>query len=550
MLLGLAAAAIPVLLHLLERRKPPEADFPALRYLAEAERQSARRLRLRHLLLLLLRTAVIVAVVVGAAAPVVPAAGGGVHEPTAMVLILDNSLSSGAVVDGRPVLDRLRGDAKASLAAARAEDRLWLILADGIARSGTAPALSAIVDSASVSPRRLDLTEATARALQIVGSELLRAREVEVLSDLQASALGSASVKVGGGARVLILEPSVEPPLNRGVGVLRVTDEAVAVPVIGTPGASPAAVTVRLRGRTIGPALAAPGSAVSVRMPELGPGWWVGEVTLDPDELRADDRRLFVSIVAPPATVHAGPTAGPFVTAALAVLRDGRRVLDGPEVGIDAPGRAGTVVLPSADAALLGEANRSLAAHGAQWRYGPPGTPGPIDAAQLEQVSGVLVTRRYQLTGGPAIDVLATVNGEPWLVRDNGLVLIGSRLDTAWTALPATPAFIPFVDALVNRLARGTSPAEAAEGPVGVTFQVRGGDTVGVTVFGPDPRESDLTRATPEAVTRALGAAPLTAARFASARFAGTHRVDASVWLFALALLIALVELGIATRAD
>src|SRR2546426_1770955 len=50
-LAGLAAAAIPALLHLLERRVPPEAEFPPLRYLSEAERQNARRLKLRHLLL-------------------------------------------------------------------------------------------------------------------------------------------------------------------------------------------------------------------------------------------------------------------------------------------------------------------------------------------------------------------------------------------------------------------------------------------------------------------------------------------------------------------
>src|SRR6266852_3090477 len=58
-LVGLAAAAIPALLHLLERRVPPDAEFPPIRYLTEAERQSARRLKLRHLLLLILRTALI-----------------------------------------------------------------------------------------------------------------------------------------------------------------------------------------------------------------------------------------------------------------------------------------------------------------------------------------------------------------------------------------------------------------------------------------------------------------------------------------------------------
>src|SRR5438105_13303804 len=115
-LLGLAAAAIPALLHLLERRVPPEAEFPPLRYLSEAERQSARRLKLRHLLLLLLRTALIALVVLAAARPLFPtqASGGSLHEPTALVVILDNSASSGLVVDGRRVLERLKGVAGGS----------------------------------------------------------------------------------------------------------------------------------------------------------------------------------------------------------------------------------------------------------------------------------------------------------------------------------------------------------------------------------------------------------------------------------------------------
>lgn len=133
-LVGLAAAAIPALLHLFERRTPPEADFPPLRYLSEAERRSARRLKLRHVLLLLLRMALIGLVVLAAARPVVPIRASGAHEPTALVVILDNSLSSGAIQDGRPALDRLRAVAHGSLGAAGPGDRLWLLLADGVAR--------------------------------------------------------------------------------------------------------------------------------------------------------------------------------------------------------------------------------------------------------------------------------------------------------------------------------------------------------------------------------------------------------------------------------
>src|SRR5439155_1156729 len=82
----------------------------------------------------------------------------------------------------------------------------------------------------------------------------------------------------------------------------------------GTPGAGreggAAPVTLRIRGREVGRALATPGSTVSITLPSLGPGWWVGEVVLDADELRADDRRLLVWRVAPPVRVTAPPSAG------------------------------------------------------------------------------------------------------------------------------------------------------------------------------------------------------------------------------------------------
>ncbi len=74
-LLGLLAAAVPALLHLMARRVPPTVSFPAARYIAETERVHSRRLKLRNLILMLLRMAVIVFLVLGAARPVVRLGG-------------------------------------------------------------------------------------------------------------------------------------------------------------------------------------------------------------------------------------------------------------------------------------------------------------------------------------------------------------------------------------------------------------------------------------------------------------------------------------------
>jgi hypothetical protein len=561
-LLGLAAAAIPALLHLLQRRTPPELDFPPLRYLSEAERESARRLKLRHLLLLLLRTALIVVIVLAAARPLVRVKGGGAHEPTALVIILDNSPSSGAVVNGRPILDRLRVAAQGSIARTTSADRVWLVLADGVVRGGSRETLLASVESTTASWQRLDLVSAVERAARLVHAEPMTGREVHVLSDLQHTALESGRADVPRGVRVLALEPG-RAVANRGIADVRVSEGAAIVEVTGSGAAKPVPVTVRVGGGIAARGLADPGSAITVPLPtqSITPGWWRGEATLEPDELRADDRRPFIWRVAPPARVTASPGAGPFVMAALSVLKDGRRIAEGRDVTIgDASVAARSVIQPPTDPALIGQANRMLAARGVAWRWraesGATGTPGPIVAPDLGMIQGVQVTRRYRLevSGGRGAEdtVLATVNDEPWLARSGTVVLLGSRLDTAWTALPAAPGFVPFIDALVNRVVAGATDVATAEGAPRVEFRLRGADTVGATVFGPDPRESDLTPAKSGAAVAALGgegrAEVLADDRFATERFAGTRRADASAVMLVLALILAAVELGVATR--
>lgn len=546
-LFGIVAAAIPALLHLFQRRTPPEVEFPPLRYLNEAERRSARRLRLRHLLLLILRTALIVVVVLAAARPLVPARrAGAAHPPTALALILDNSLSSGAVSGGQVTLERLKAAARSVLDRATPTDRLWLVLADGIVRAGGRDELRGAVDSATADARRLDLVAAVNAAAQVVGADPAVVREVQVVSDLQRSALAVGRVTLPPGVRVQALAVRPAPP-NRGITSARVTAGAVSVSIGGAGSGGTVPVTLRLRDRDVGRALATAGATVTLPVGATGPGWWVGEVALPPDELRSDDRRNVVWHATPPARVTVAPGAGSFVEAALEVLRSAGRVAEGMDVTIgDVPGSGSSVVSPPADPALVGQVNRALAARGMAWRFGPVGTPGLIAGAGLD---GVPVTRRQRLEGSDTGSILATVNGEPWVVAGKGIVLLGSRLDTSWTALPTAPVFVPFVDALVNRFARGEAAVEERVGALHVAFRTVGADTVGATVWGPDPRESDLTPAEPALIRQALGAEVVDDNDFGQAAFAGLHRADISGLLLAFALLLAFGELAAATLA-
>ena len=101
-----AAASVPIIIHLLNRRRYRIVDWAAMRFLLAAQRQNVRRLRLEQWLLLAVRCAILVLLAVALAA-VTPWAeslwqrlmpGGGVAAPivsgrTHKVLILDGTLS-------------------------------------------------------------------------------------------------------------------------------------------------------------------------------------------------------------------------------------------------------------------------------------------------------------------------------------------------------------------------------------------------------------------------------------------------------------------------
>ena len=583
-LLALSAAAIPPLLHLMGRRRPPTVIFPAVRYLTATERQHSRRLKLRNLLLLLLRVAVIVLLVLAAARPVARVGVGTGHPPTALALVVDNSLSSGAVVQGRRVLDVLRERARLVLDRVRAEDRVWLVLADGVPRKLGAADAGALLDTLGPWPVRLDLAEAVRAAGRAVSDAPQPAREVVVVSDLQASALTAGDPVA---ERVLVWAPPPEPR-NRGI------DSAWAEPptwspsgevvaVVGGDATEPAAVRLLVGGRDVARAVAAPGDRVSLRAQVSDLGWVTAEVRLDPDELNADDRWWLAVRVAHPAAVHAGEGAGPFVEQAVEVLREGGRAASGDDVLLaDRPGDRVTVLFPPSDPALLGAVNRALAARGVAWRFGELIEGEWTLEGALGTASGTPVFRRHRLVGSGG--VLARVAGEAWLVRAGDIVIVASRMDDAWTALPVSAAFLPFLDLVVNRIAAGEAwlvsgaPGAMVELPPGVevlwlpqgvvdvggdsrvrapvepgVYFLRGaaGDTIGALEVNHDRRESRLDAAEPSAVRAALGSTTQVLDDGAMARelFHGARRADLTGMLLVAALAAALLEMGLASGA-
>ncbi|MEZ5283481.1 MAG: BatA domain-containing protein [Vicinamibacterales bacterium] len=97
-LLGLAAVAVPVLIHLTQRQRNEVVAFPSLMFVRRIPYESVKRRRIRDWLLLALRAAALALIVAAFARPFVrgsqlSAAAGGARE---VVLLMDRSYSMGA----------------------------------------------------------------------------------------------------------------------------------------------------------------------------------------------------------------------------------------------------------------------------------------------------------------------------------------------------------------------------------------------------------------------------------------------------------------------
>jgi hypothetical protein len=94
-LFGLIAASLPLLIHLLNRRRLNRIRFPAVRFILMSQKRISRSYRLRHWILLALRTTAVLLLALLLANPIFQTgaglfAGGG---PVSLVILLDNSLS-------------------------------------------------------------------------------------------------------------------------------------------------------------------------------------------------------------------------------------------------------------------------------------------------------------------------------------------------------------------------------------------------------------------------------------------------------------------------
>jgi len=145
MLLGLAAVAIPVIIHILNRRRAQVVDWGAMQFLAESLASRSRRILLEDILLMLLRCLVLALLAFALARPFLKTGrllAGAADDAQDVAIVLDGSLSMTLDPDGKSNFQRALDEAHQVVQACRSGDAVSVILAGPTAQPVVASPVS------------------------------------------------------------------------------------------------------------------------------------------------------------------------------------------------------------------------------------------------------------------------------------------------------------------------------------------------------------------------------------------------------------------------
>lgn len=319
-LAGLAAAAIPVLIHLFSRRKQKQIEFSSLQFIEEIAKRRVRRVTITQWLILALRVLVLTLVALALMRPALKGdfALGKSKGESSVALILDRSFSLRAATDTGLLFDEARRRAVEVAEAIDDGDEIHFLGATPGLETSAPPfhdrlRLKEEIQASEPGWGGTDLVEAIREAgARLRKTESLN-RELYIVSDFQKSGFGDLAETpgtqiadlIGKDVRVFLLPLSEETIDNRALE--SVTFEGLppnrnARALVANHGgkADPSAmITLAQGGRVVGEGRVSidAGSSNTAIVPILedAAALGSGEARLNADRLAADDVRYFAA---------------------------------------------------------------------------------------------------------------------------------------------------------------------------------------------------------------------------------------------------------------
>ncbi len=319
---GALAALLPIVLHLIDRRRARPQPFAAIDFVLRSRKSTARRLRLRKLLLLLMRMAILAAVPLALARPRFASAAAAAtvaRGPAATALVLDASASMRFRRRGGPLFARAQAMARERLAELTAEEPVTVLVCGPRHPVAAAPSFDhagarSAIDAAVASEEPVELTACVHEAARALGESPVPGKRIAVFTDLTASdwdlaapppevPTASGPVKPG----IEIADAAGAPLPNRALSDLAIATAPDVGPhayrfsfTVHNYAAEPAAdlpVALEAGGHTLARGfcnLTAHGSERKTLAATFPSGQRaVGAIALAPDDLAEDDRLPF-----------------------------------------------------------------------------------------------------------------------------------------------------------------------------------------------------------------------------------------------------------------
>jgi len=388
-LIGLLAAAIPLIIHFSRSRRTKKMRFSTTRFFTDQFLRSYRMSRLKELLLLACRMALCALLATALARPLFLPKGQSflIGGSRCLVLVIDNSASMGYTENGVTLLERAKATARQLIDELRpGEDSVSVVLAsrrdagpEVLLTQPTADMGDALqtINSLQVAALGTDLRGAVTRAEAIALASAAQSKEVYMLSDLQDSGweLPDDSTVTPDNSDVLFFFVSVRPKTVSNLAVTAI-QYAAARPMVGVPfSLRPHVAGQGEQARSCEIRLYVDGQKVAERHLEklqdgrwavprfthtfATGGWHSGYVEVQDENLTLDDRRYFAFEVLDSVrllAINGAPSQVPrldelfFLKTALTASADGKSPID---IQVDSPAAVANLELSKYPLAIL-----------------------------------------------------------------------------------------------------------------------------------------------------------------------------------------------------
>jgi hypothetical protein len=341
MMWGFTALAVPIIIHLWQRRKVIKVRFSTLRFLRLVAAKTSRSAKIENLLLLLLRCAIVALVAWAALKPAIETSNSkllGGNVPRTIVLVIDQSLSMTYRSGEGTRLDRAKEQAKVVLAGLKegdavavfgVSDRAKAVIVEPTVEHG---AVTQAIDALQPTEARTDLGAGLREARKAL-AKATGPKQIFLFTDNQEGAWQFDRAVVFDEQwkqmepKLVVVQPDDLSAVNAAVTRVVFANPfaaagAMARGVATVENFSPAPMQDVLEIRAGNEKLAqrpvevAAQSAVEVpfefTVPTLADRWLQGTVALAGDHLAGDDRRYFLlSVYQPPKVLIVEQGSGP-----------------------------------------------------------------------------------------------------------------------------------------------------------------------------------------------------------------------------------------------